>query len=298
MPNQSLTRSLILFASISLSSSAICIAQMDCAKAYPVPPVTTELQGETTAAADAFKGIVKMPPISASLRVKISSTHQDILSKYPKANVVALRQQELSYVCQLLNSDPKLSSSRKALIIQQVGEGIPITADPVPQKRGVKPGDKPVSSAPTPSGGDVTFQTANGDCNAQANGGGSATVGAGCGATNPNKSFVIYDCLGERHTQQGITSIVDDQIVPDVGKMFALERSKDWQGTLNECKRELALHPDFLTSNLFCAEASRNLGDIPSARAYLDSFQKKRMDSYKEPWCLRFEEGLVPILGR
>ena len=123
------------------------LGQLDCAVVAPIPPTATDKILQTDAALDAFKGLLKVPPISAKAAIKVSLVHRDVLSKYPNADVLALRQQELSYVCQLLNHDHSLSLTQKISIFQKVGEGIIIEDDPKKPRANKAPVGKPGSPA-------------------------------------------------------------------------------------------------------------------------------------------------------
>jgi hypothetical protein len=71
--------------------------------------------------------------------MKASMAQHDVLSKYPNADVVALRQQELSYVCQLLNNDKSIKTTEKIAIIQSVAEGSLITKQMIQKAQAPKP---------------------------------------------------------------------------------------------------------------------------------------------------------------
>ena len=143
------------------------LAQLNCPIAASVPTTTTDPSVQTEAAVDAFKGLFKMSPISAKISASASLAHKDVLAKFPNADVVALRQQELSYVCQLLNKDTSLSAKQKISIFQKVGEGIPVDSSDKPKspQRKVKNGSerRNDNSAPRPAG-PPTQSCPNGIC--------------------------------------------------------------------------------------------------------------------------------------
>jgi hypothetical protein len=101
--------------------------EMDCQKAYPVPALSADATFETSYGLDLFKGFFRVPPVSAEAKLKATMAQHDVLAKYPNADIVALRQQELSYVCELLNGDKELTTREKSAILQNVVEGSTIT---------------------------------------------------------------------------------------------------------------------------------------------------------------------------
>lgn len=112
-------------------------SKLDCGSFTPPPSTVKEGSVEGQAAVDFLKGAfpaTRIPPLSGSLRGKVKLQQHDVLSRFPSADKVVLREQELYLTCQLLNSDKNLRTIERIRYIQAVGEGIGLTASE--QKRG------------------------------------------------------------------------------------------------------------------------------------------------------------------
>jgi hypothetical protein len=142
------TKIFLLFA-VCFSGIGSLWGEMDCQKSFPIPATATDKSVETDAGLDLFKGIFRVPPISAHAKMKATMTQREVLSKYPNADVVALRQQELSYVCQLLNADPTMKTAQKAAILQNVVEGTAMPKSVTPTRSTSQPHS--LQPAPTPA---------------------------------------------------------------------------------------------------------------------------------------------------
>ncbi len=115
-----------------LFSCDTAIGQMNCQRFSPVPATVSDSKTDFGAAIDLFKGAflgsTKVPPVSASAQYKSRDAQIEVLSKFPNADVLALRQQELYYVCQLLNSDSKMGTKEKLDYLHRVSSGLTVSA--------------------------------------------------------------------------------------------------------------------------------------------------------------------------
>jgi hypothetical protein len=146
-----LTRQILLLFGVWFLGTGSIWAKIDCQKTYPIPALATDKSIEANTALDVFKGLFKgVPPISAQAQMKASLAQHDVLAKYPNADVVALRQLELSYVCQLLNDDTTMKTTDKIALLQSVGEGVKI-ARPVPPTRPSASRQQPLLPTPSPA---------------------------------------------------------------------------------------------------------------------------------------------------
>jgi uncharacterized protein YunC (DUF1805 family) len=149
-------------------------AEMNCQPFTSIPPVVSDKALETMYAVDLFKGSLagRIPPISAQAGIKVSAVQHDVLSKYPNADILALRQQELYYVCQLLNGDKGIKTADKVAILQSVVEGVKKVpapahkpgAEAIPQSAPVAPQIQ-VGGPIVQTGGDCTQNVVGGSGN-------------------------------------------------------------------------------------------------------------------------------------
>jgi len=109
------------------SFAAPALAQMDCQKFESIPPIASDKEVDTALGLSLFKGVFgakQVPPLDGKLNIKVATAQHDVLSKYPNADMLALKQQELFYTCQLLNSDKSMPVPKKIQYLHAVTESL------------------------------------------------------------------------------------------------------------------------------------------------------------------------------
>jgi hypothetical protein len=264
----------------TLIALAICffacgslLAQMDCQKAYPIPAKAMEISVETEGAVDIFKGFFKVPPISAQAKTKASMAQHDVLSKFPNADVVALRQQELSYVCELLNADKTLKTTEKASILQDVVEGTRVTPTMLQNARAYN------AKQASPGGGTSIINNGNG--NTFINGNGN-TIQISQPPPSPYAAQTTYRVNGTKSitdnsagTGSFDSSIEDKYYHPIIGA----EARGEWNEMLRLSDMAIREAPDWFTGYYFKGRALIHLCHQKEAVEQLQAFISAAKDA-------------------
>ena len=123
---------------------------------------------------------------------------------------------------------------------------------------------------------------------------------------NPNKKVTSYKCNGwaviSGPSGSGMLNFASDPTLTKEFQMMAdLGAQLKWTELLAACKRELVDHPDWLTSNLLCADASNNLGRYDEGRQFLNTFDTRKGDAYQDAPCPFWEQEIkreMEVRGR
>jgi hypothetical protein len=124
--------------------------------------------------------------------------------------------------------------------------------------------------------------------------------------SDPNKMTKYYDCYGRYNMHGIIDGTVTFQGGPDPSEeSLAYDRmaaqasagvSNNATLILNECMAQIKSSPDWLTPNLFCALAYGAKRDRERERFYLNEFESRKGDGYKD--CSTIESWVQRDLGQ